>query len=217
LAYQKRLDFLFAFRKHNAMNDEAEKQGIALQKAISGRIRERRLEKNWSLDKMAEITGLSKGYLSQIENCDKNPPINTLTKIAYALNVDISALITGNDPFPEVAKIAIVRADERRTIRNIYGAEGTVYESVTFKKHDRMMDAFVLTNSKKLPENPLIHEGQELIYVLEGELEVFYEGKSYILNTGDCVIFDSDRPHMGRSCGEKPAKILAVFCNFLRR
>ena len=193
--------------------DEVEKKGRQLQAAISGRIKNLRLKKDWSLDKMASVTGLSKSYLSQIENCEKNPPINTLTKIAYALGVDIFYLLTGSDPDYNPQNFTVVKPGERRVITNIYAAEGSVYESINFKKHDRLMDAFVMTNSKKLPDNPLIHGGQELIYVLEGKIEVQYDGKTHIAETGDCLMFDCDRPHMGRSIGDRLAKILIVFCN----
>jgi transcriptional regulator with XRE-family HTH domain len=97
------------------MND-AEKEGQTLQKAITNRIRELRSKKNWSLDKLGNVTGLSKGYLSQIENCEKNPPISPLTKIAFGLGEDVFVLITREPKAARHPKFSIVRAAERKPI-----------------------------------------------------------------------------------------------------
>jgi quercetin dioxygenase-like cupin family protein len=47
--------------------------------------------------------------------------------------------------------------------------------------------------------------------VLEGTQELIYDGKTYLLEEGDCFFFDSNRPHYSRTLGDKPGKILMVF------
>ena len=76
---------------------------------------------------------------------------------------------------------------------------------------DRLMDSYIVTTAFDFPKNPGAHEGQELIFVLEGTQELVYDGKSRILEEGDCCYFDSSKPHYGKSIGEKMSKALVVF------
>jgi len=63
--------------------------------AIGKRIRSIRHERRMTLDEMANKTGFAKSYLSQIETLKREPPISTLTKIAFVLGVDVLFLISG--------------------------------------------------------------------------------------------------------------------------
>ena len=60
---------------------------------ISQNIKRHRLNKGLSLDQLARFCGLTKGYVSKIENSEKAPPFSTLIKIATALNIDVGLLI----------------------------------------------------------------------------------------------------------------------------
>ncbi len=192
--------------------DEAAQQGIALQRAISDRIRKLRRENGWPLDKLAGVAGLSKGYLSQIENGEKNPPIGTLTKIAFGLGVDVVYLITGeNRQTTDPAKCSIVRANQRRPIIHRGAPLGYRYESISYNKIDRLMDAYIITVGPEPPKEPLMHQGQEIAYTLEGRYEFNYDGRKIDVEPGDCLCFDSDRPHFSRRLGGQAARVLVVF------
>jgi len=190
-----------------------EKNGRALEKAIANRIRAKRLERDWTLERLAKAAGLSKGYLSQIENEDKTPTIGTLTKIAFGLGIDAVSLITGEETLRKQAKFSLVRAGQRQPIIHTGAAPDSVYESFAFNKSDRFMDSYIVTVSKQFSPKPLMHEGQEFVFVLEGTNEFYYDGQTYMLQAGDAMYFDSDRPHKTRSIGPKRARVLMVFCN----
>ncbi len=159
------------------------------------------------------MTGLSKSYLSQIENCEKTPTIPTLLKIAYALKVNVQALLGDEPSRQERCRLSIVTPAERRPIIRPGTPLGYDYMSLTHKKSDRVMDGYLLTAGFEIPPEPLQHEGQELVYMLEGTQEFIYDGKAHVVTQGDCLYFDSDRPHMSRSLGDRPARFLVVFCN----
>ncbi|OEU84876.1 MAG: hypothetical protein BA865_02205 [Desulfobacterales bacterium S5133MH4] len=195
---------------------QIEEKGLALEKAIAKRIRAKRLEHNWTLDQLAKAAGLSKGYLSQIENEDKTPTLGTLTKIAFGLGIDAVSLITGEETKWKQEKFSLVRAGERQPITHTGAAPDSVYESFSFNKSNRFMDPYIVTVSKQFSPKPLMHEGQELAFILEGTNEFYYDGQTYIVQAGDAMYFDSDRPHMSRSLGPKQARVLVVFCNPLR-
>jgi len=197
--------------------NEVEKEGRALEQAIARRIREMRKKLGWTLDNLARVTGLSKGYLSQIENNEKTPPIGTLTKLAFGLGINVVHLITGEPSGDQPKRIALGRLDRRIPINRPDASFGSVYESFAFNKPDRHMDAYVITVSPDYPPQPMVHEGQEFLLILEGEQEFYYDGRTYLLGEGDAAYFDSNRPHMGRSSGDKPGKVLVVFSNPRKR
>ncbi len=184
-----------------------------LEKTIAIRIRAKRLESDWTLEQLARAAGLSKGYLSQIENQDKTPTLGTLTKIAFGLGIDAVSLITGEEPKTKHEKFSLVRAGDRHPITHTGAAPDSVYESFSFDKSNRFMDSYIVTVSKQFAPKPLMHEGQEFAFTLEGTNEFYYDGQTYILEAGDAIYFDSNRPHMTRSVGSKQAKVLVVFCN----
>ena len=154
--------------------------------------------------------------LKKSENNDKTPTIGTLTKIAFGLGLNAVSLITGEEPRPKQEKFCLVRAGDRQSITHPGAAPDSIYESFSFNKSNRIMDSYIVTVSKEFTPKPLMHEGQEVAFVLEGTSEFYYDGQTYILEAGDAMYFDSDRPHMTRSIGKKQAKVLVVFCNPLR-
>lgn len=189
----------------------SEEKAQEICKAIGQRIRLIRQGKRLTLDELGRKTGFAKSYLSQIENLKREPPISTLAKIAYVLDVDVFYLLSGEVRRNGEDGIAIVKPAERRSIPRPFGRFGYIYESINYKKADRLMDAYIVTTGFEFPPEPLAHEGQELVYVLEGRQEFFYNGKAYVAEEGDCFYYDSNKPHYARSIGDRPAKVLVVF------
>jgi len=180
-------------------------------KTIAKRIQYVRKNKGLSLNDVAMKTGFTKSYLSQIENFKREPPITTLSKIAYVLDIDLPFLMNDDMKNLEMPNITIVRKGEGEACYGLYEDKGHLYESISYKKPDRLMDGYIITIGSEFPPGPFVHEGQELVYVLEGTQELIYDGNTYILEEGDCFFFDSNKPHYSRTLGDKPGKILMVF------
>lgn len=181
--------------------------------AIGQRIKALRQEKRLTQDELAQKTGFAKSYLSQIETLKREPPISTLAKIAYVLGVDVFYLLTGEVQQEAERHIAIVKPSERRTVSRPFERFGYTYESISHKKADRLMDAYIVTTGFEFPPEPMTHEGQELVFVLEGKQKFFYDGEVYLVEKGDCYYYDSNRPHYSKSIGKKPGKLLVVFAS----
>jgi len=192
------------------METAEEKRKIVLAD-ISSRIRRVRLQRGLSMEALAKRAGFTKSYVSQIENQKREPTIGTLVTLAHALGVNVFSIIGGEKLPEEEATPAIVRAGERRQVSVPSKASNITYESINYKRQDRLMDAYILTPPKEFSDKPMAHEGEELLFVLEGTEELVYNGRSYVLKEGDCCYFDSSSPHYGRSLGEKGSKILVVF------
>jgi transcriptional regulator with XRE-family HTH domain len=193
------------------MNEAAAIRAKELYTRIGERIRMLRQEKAFSLNDLARKTGFAKSYLSQIENLKREPSISALSQIAHVLEVDILFLLTGEIQDSGSQSLTIVKKGERKTVNRLPGSIAYIYDSITYKKPDRLMEGFIVTIGPQFPPEPFVHDGQELAYVLEGTHEFVYDGKSYSLEEGDCYYFDSNRPHYGRTAGEKPGKLLVVF------
>jgi transcriptional regulator with XRE-family HTH domain len=186
------------------------------EKQIVRNIKRIRQNKKMSLLRLAKLCGLTKGYVSKIENSDKAPPFSTLSKIANALDTDISLLLADESEAPENLSLCIIKKDERKEVVSRGTLYGLHYEALAHKKIGKNMEPYIILPVFR-EKGVFSHEGEEFIYVLEGPYEFSYDGKKYLLNTGDSIYFDSILPHNGRSLGKKKAKILAVIYSYKRR
>ena len=184
------------------------------EKLIAQNIKRIRLESHLSQERLAELSGLTKGYISKIEKSHTAPPLSTLSKIAAALKVDITLLTAEQFETTEDIDFCIVRKGEGKKISNA-SLEGYHYEALAHKKSGKNMEPFFLMPAFD-EKAVFMHEGEEFMYVLEGVHEFIYKDKKYVLKEGDSIYFDSRIPHTGRSIGEKRAKILAVMYSYKR-
>lgn len=178
---------------------------------IGTRIRALRSEKRVTLERLAAQTGFSKGYLSKVEKSGKAPPVSTLGVMARALGVSISFLL-GEDIFQ--TSISVVKRKERPLIARDGTAFGYAYEAVAHNFKNKMMEPFILPLPVHQRKKTLYrHEGQELLFVLQGTMKFLYGTEEYIVEKGDCVYFDSSVSHFGEPMGEKAVKCFMVIYN----
>jgi len=187
---------------------------------ITKNIKELRKQKKITLQELADLTGLTKGYLSKIERAKKAPPYSTLNKIAIALDVDAASLLEINFDQSRDKRISFTRKHDRKRIEQLGSvADGSLYgyryEALAFDKQGKNMEPYIIEPAFE-DEAIFQHEGEEFMLVLEGKHEFIYDGETYIMEEGDSVYFDAAIPHTGKSLGEKKAKLLAVLFNYKR-
>lgn len=182
------------------------------EKRIVENIKKVRLNHQMSLDKLAKRSGLTKGYLSKIENSQKAPPFSTLVKIAKAFEVDVTFLISGDvkSEAPGNMRICIVKANEGKGINPKINIHDFYYESLAYKKSGKSMEPFIVMPSFDKKQHPFTHDGEEFMHIFDGPFEFIYGDEKHILEKGDSIYFDSSVPHCGRSIGKERAKILVV-------
>lgn len=186
---------------------------------ITRKLKELRKRSNVRLAELAERTGLTKGYLSRIENSKNPPPISTLARIAGALGVDITELFSKAQAPLQDDELVIDRKNEHFRSNTRGSHYGYIYEDLALHKRGKNMEPFLVTvgfDQKIDIETDFRHQGEEFIFVLEGKMEFFFKGKSHLLEQGDSVYFDADVPHSGRSVGNKKAKLLIVIYSYKR-
>lgn len=178
---------------------------------IGSRIKKLRLARKLTLQAVAKETGFSTALISQIENDNTSPPIATLSKIAKFFDVKIAQFFAEEDD----RKFEIVRATERaiqpRVISKAGSSQGYYYESLSFYKQDKKLDAFMVTVTEKaLEANTYCHDGQEFIHVMNGTADFLLDDQKFILNEGDSVYFDSSLRHRLLTHDDKEVKVLVV-------
>lgn len=179
---------------------------------VGEKVKTLREQKGLSLKELADLTGFSTALLSQMENHLVSPSLGTIIKLAKALGVRVGDFMgeTEGEPF------TIVRKDERKHISRFASKEGVKYgysyESLGFEKKDRHMEPFIVTLEPATVKNAKtsVHEGEEFIFVLEGEMEVILGNHTDILYPGDSIYYDSNIPHRVQCHEDKVTKILAV-------
>lgn len=182
---------------------------------ICRNIKKLRKQQKLTLEKLADQTGLTKGYLSKVERSEKAPPYSTLNKIAGALGIEVTSFFKENiEPIDDV-RISVQRKVDSAVIKGTSQLSGYDYEVLAPSKPGKNMEPFIIYSPKTI-KKMYSHEGEEFMYVMDGRLEFIYGEDSYILEKGDNVYFDSCVPHAGRSLGDNPAKLLVVIYFYKR-
>ncbi|MFH0822648.1 MAG: XRE family transcriptional regulator [Pseudomonadota bacterium] len=173
------------------------------------RIRAGREERGFTIGELAAKTGIGEDLLASVESGETYLPLGQLIKLSKALSMSMSEVISGAED-----SFTIVRSGQRQKFTRFGKAReqkhGYEYESLAAGKKDKRMEPFIVTLYPAAGDQPSSHDGQEFIYVLEGEMEVLVEGTREVLKPGDSVYYDSTSLHLVRAHGDKPAKILAV-------
>ncbi len=185
------------------------------EKEVISKIRSLRKTKEVTLDQLAKMTRLTKGYLSQIENSTKTPPFSTLDKIAHAFGVDITYFFVNSANEQVDAKITIVRPEERKRVAPGGLRRGYGYESLAYKKAGKNMEPYLITVDSQ-GKGSFKHDGEEFLFILEGVLEFNFGGEKYVLKPGDSIYFDSGIEHSGKAIGDGKVKMLCVIYNYQR-
>ena len=175
---------------------------------LGNQTRKLRNKRDLTLQDLANLTGLSKPNLSQIENNVVTPPIATLLKIATALGVPIGHFF--QEPAQDSSMIVVRKEDRYGVAKGPHISHiGYQYEPLAYPKVDKSMEPFIVHMEEREASDIVYnnHRGEEFLYVLDGTLEFRYGDNSVILEEG--LDFDSIVPHGYRGIGG-PAKTLVV-------
>jgi transcriptional regulator with XRE-family HTH domain len=175
---------------------------------LADRIAFLRKQKSMTLDRLAISSGLTKSYLSKVERGLSVPSISTAMKIARSLELSVGQLL-GETQYDDA--ISIVRGDERPSFMRGGSSSGYDYEMLAPGKQFKTMEPFIMRPPLTFQDDRRFnHSGQEIIFVLSGQMEIDFGGERYKLNKGDCAYFDAHVPHRSRSLNGKIAEALVV-------
>jgi transcriptional regulator with XRE-family HTH domain len=169
---------------------------------VAAWIRTFRLRRNLTLAQLSELSGISIGHLSRLENGSRTPTVRLLLQLARALGVSLGALVGET---PEQNTVYVSRSTDRRTIET----GDTSLQSLSDPAL-RWLQSVELCLAPGRVGEPASHAGEEWIYVLSGAIEVDINGSTSALTAGDAVHFRADVPHALRNPHEDAATVLVV-------
>ena len=180
---------------------------------FASKVKDIRERQNMSIEELSEKSGVKIEVLEAMENGDIIPSLTPLTKMARALGVRLGTFL---DDTPQIGPV-VVREGKPDNVYYFSGREdvtnntGLEYHALGAGKIDRNIDPFIIDVDIEDEEYELSsHEGEEFIYVLEGQIEVIYGKDTFTIGEGDTIFYDSAVPHHLHATGEDSAKILAV-------
>jgi len=181
----------------------------ALSAIIAERVREFRLQLTLTVGQLAELTGLSKGMLSKIENAQASPSLATLARLSEALKVPVTAFFRGLN---EEQDVLFVKAGKGLDIQHKGYGPGHRYQSLgTMRSPHNSLENLLVTLTERADTFPLYqHAGTELIYMISGRMEYLYGSSRYVLEPGDALQFVGEVPHGPNALIELPIQFLAV-------
>ncbi len=179
---------------------------------IAQKIRSLRQSQGLTLHNVAEQAGVSKSLLSKVENGRAVPSLPVLISIIRALSVDMDAFFEGigtvsGDALPYVHKPeATYQPFEREA------AVGFFYQHILDQNvNDILLEAVVLELHPGSQRAPLVTDGHEFKYVLEGTVDYQIGEHTVRLHSGDSLFFDGRIPHVPVNNSHEVVKMLVVY------
>ncbi len=173
---------------------------------VGANLRRLRVKRGLSLERMAKASGVSRAMLGQIELGQSTPTINVVWKIARALDVSFSTLITARSG----SRTSVVRRDRAKLLTS---HDGTFTSRALFPfEEPRNVEFYELTLAGNAVEiaDPHPPGTSENLVVTSGALELTVNGEEHQLGTGDAILFDADVPHSYRSATARTTTMYLV-------
>ena len=161
--------------------------------SVGSLMRRTRKELGFSLQKVADLSGLSVSFVSQAERGVLPPSVSSLKKIATALGIPAGRLMfnSGDKNGPTV--VSVIRRNERKKI--VLPQSNAHYELITpdMRRRASMLSLTADAGAQSGPS--LSHYGEDCVVVLQGTLDVQVGDVWHKLKRGDSIYFNSEVPH----------------------
>ena len=166
-------------------------------------VRKMRGFQDYSQEDLAKATGETQEFIEKVENDEITPPVGFLLRLASALKVDTGTFF---------------RKEEKTMVRNIRSqafvkrTRNYSYRTLGPVTENDHIHAFMVTIEPNQAHKPVAykHEGEELIFVMEGDLRLTLGNKNHHLKSGESIHFNSVVPHKLKSISNEPTRCLAV-------
>ena len=173
--------------------------------SLGEKLRQLRSERNISQRDLAHLAGLSPNSISLIERDETSPSVSTLQSLATALNIRMSYFFEEETP----TSILHIKSGARPKIES----EGVTIEGMGKTLPFQELEPFSITlesHAGSGGERQVVHSGHEFVYCLHGKIEYVIDGKIYLMETGDILIFEATLPHLWRNPFDEEAKFILV-------
>lgn len=177
-------------------------------KLIAERIKGLREIEGTSAETLAREIGISTDQLLQYESGNVDIPVGILYKISLKYGIELSALLSGENPRLHV--YCVVRKDKGLSVER---RKQYKYESLAYNFIHKKAEPFIVKIEPDTEDSPMefnSHPGQEFDYVIEGTMKIVIDNHEIILSEGDSIYYDSGHKHAMKALNDQPVKMLAV-------
>lgn len=179
-----------------------------LSAAIGAKVRAERQAREWTLDQLAENSGVSRRMLINVEQGSANPSVTTLLRLSDALGIGLQALVA----VPQTKPVKVIRSGEAPALwTGDGGGRGVLLAGTTPPDILELWD-WTLAPGDRHDSEAHVRGTKEILQVREGTVTVTVGDQSEVLEVDDAISFASDVPHSYANEGETPARFaLTVF------
>ncbi|OYU39674.1 MAG: MerR family transcriptional regulator [Pseudorhodobacter sp. PARRP1] len=182
-----------------------------LEMAIGRSVRAFRRAQGMTVADLAGVTGLSIGMLSKIENGITSPSLTTLQILSHAFSTPVTSFFRG---FEERREVQHVKAGDHIEIERRGTRAGHQYHllgHIGSNDSGVLVEPYLITLTTESDTFPAFqHDGIELLYMLEGEVEYRHGDQLFHLKPGDSLFFDADAQHGPEVLVKLPARYLSI-------
>ena len=168
---------------------------------LGRKIRDLRLRRGLTVQQLAEATGLSKGFVSQVENGRTSPSLATLQDLAKSLETSVAYLVVEEDLVPYV-----VRRGERPNMSVNGNGSRVEVLSAQPRRNLELLQA-ELPVGAGTGDKRQFHHGEEIVLCVEGRVRLACGDHIVLLEVGDSCHFDGRVPHSIENGGDMPARV----------
>ena len=174
---------------------------------LGTRLRDLRTGRGWTLDELARQAGLSKSYLSRIEDGERQPSLASLLSLTQAYGIALAALFA--EPAEENTYCTVLRAG---ALPPQLG-NGLTYTPLSNLEHKSSMQPIrVIVPAQRDGDEMYQHGGEEWLFVLSGTLRLALADEVHTLRSGDSAHFDARVPHRLSALHGADAELILVAC-----
>ena len=182
-----------------------------LEVAIGREVRAFRRQQGITVAELATLTGLSIGMLSKIENGNTSPSLTTLQLLANALSVPITSFFRRFEEQRDAVHTKEGEGVEMERAGTRAGHQYNLLGHLGANASGVVVEPYLITLSETSDVFPTFqHEGIEMLYMLEGEVNYRHGDQVFSLKPGDTLFFDADAPHGPEVLVELPARYLSI-------
>lgn len=175
---------------------------------VGPKLRRMRRARELTLNEVARRAGCSESMVSKVETMRVNPSLTMTRALAAALDVNVAAL------FENGADRSVISREGQRPRLNDDGlrsGDGVILERLVSQTGETALQANIhIVLPGGASDGLISHVGEEMGYLLEGELELTVGEVRYKLKPGDSFHFRSELAHGYRNLGDSVARILWV-------
>jgi transcriptional regulator with XRE-family HTH domain len=168
---------------------------------LGRKIRDLRLRRGLTVQQLAEATGLSKGFVSQVENGRTSPSLSTLQDLARSLETSVAYLVVEEDQAPYVVRRSL------RPSMSVNGSGSRVEVMSAQPRRNLELLHAELPPGVSMGDKRQFHDGEEVVLCVEGRIRLLCGEHAVLLDPGDSCHFDGRVPHSIENAGESTARL----------